>query len=406
MPNVVFVAPYFLPTTNRFIAAAAGVPGTRLGLISHEPEEKLPADIRRRLAAHWRTDSALDPASLAGAVGAIGRQLGSVDRLMGPLEELQVPMAEVREALSIPGMRPEAAHNFRDKSRMKDLLRRHGLPCARHRLVGGIEEAWAFAAEVGYPIVVKPPAGSGARDTHRVESGEQLSDLLGLIRLNPLRPTLLEEFISGEEHSFDCVFVGGHPVWHSISRYYPAPLEVLESSWIQWCVLLPHDISGPEFAEIRKVGPAALAALGLHTGLAHMEWFRRPDGSVAVSEAGARPPGAQFATLISYAHDFDLYSAWARLVILEEFEPPVRRYAVGAAYLRGQGTGRVVGVSGLDRAQEAVAGMVVETNLPQPDQPKSSHYEGEGYVILRHSDTEMVKKGLAAIVSNVSVELG
>jgi hypothetical protein len=238
-----------------------------------------------------------------------------------------------------------------------------------------------------------------------VESSKQLTELLGFIRLNPVRPTLFEEFISGDEHSFDCVFVDGHPVWHSISRYYPAPLEVLESSWIQWCVLLPQNIDGPEFAEIRQVGPAALAALGLQTGLAHMEWFGRPDGSVAVSEAGARPPGAQFSTLISYAHDFDLYSAWARLVILEEFEPPVRKYAVGAAYLRGQGLGRVVGVSGLDRAQDVVAGMVVETNLPQPDQVKSDHYEGEGYVILRHVDTEMVKRGLDAIVSNVRVEL-
>jgi len=48
---------------------------------------------------------------------------------------------------------------------------------------------------------------------------------------------------------------------------------------------------------------------------------------------------------------------------------------------------------------------VVETNLPKPDQVKSDHYEGEGYVILRHVDTEMVKRGLAAIVSNVRVEL-
>src|SRR3970282_324361 len=74
-------------------AAAVSGPGTRLGLISQDLEERLPPGIRRRLAAHWRTDDALEPDSLVEAVGAIGRQLGSVDRLMGPLEELQVPMA-------------------------------------------------------------------------------------------------------------------------------------------------------------------------------------------------------------------------------------------------------------------------------------------------------------------------
>ena len=33
--------------------------------------------------------------------------------------------------------------------------------------------------------------------------------------------------------------------------------------------------------------------LGLQTGMTHMEWFGRPDGSIAIGEIGARPPGAQ-----------------------------------------------------------------------------------------------------------------
>jgi hypothetical protein len=43
----------------------------------------------------------------------------------------------------------------------------------------------------------------------------------------------------------------------------------------------------------------------------------------------------------SRAHDFDCPAAWARLMIFGEFEPPQRKYAAGAAYLRGQGQGRV-----------------------------------------------------------------
>ena len=42
-----------------------------------------------------------------------------------------------------------------------------------------------------------------------------------------------------------------------------------------------------------------------------MEWFRRPDGTVAVSEVAMRPPGAQITSMLCYAHDFDLDSAWA-----------------------------------------------------------------------------------------------
>ena len=72
MPGVVFVAPYFLPTTSRFLAAALSLPGVTLGLVSHEPVERLPAGIRDQLAAHYRVADALDPVQLVTAVKAIG----------------------------------------------------------------------------------------------------------------------------------------------------------------------------------------------------------------------------------------------------------------------------------------------------------------------------------------------
>ena len=90
----------------------------------------------------------------------------------------------------------------------------------------------------------------------------------------------------------------------------------------------------------------------------------------------------------------------------EEFDPPERKFAVGAAYLRGQGQGRVVGITGLERAQAVAAGTVVEVQLPKEGQTPSGHYEGEGFVIVRHPETSRVEEAIAAIVSNVKVELG
>jgi len=402
---VVFVAPYLLPTTSRFLAAAVSLPGVSLGLVSHESVERLPAGIRDRLAAHYRVADALDPVQLAKGVKAIGAEMGPIDCLMGPLEELQVPMAEVRQALGIRGIDVETARNFREKDRMKRILNEAGLPCANHRLVGGPGEAMSFIDQIGFPIVAKPPAGSGSRNTFRINNAEQVRDWLRWSPPEPHRPTLLEEFVVGDEHAFDCVFVNGRPRWWNISQYHPTPLEVMENPWIQWTVVLPRDISGPEYAAIAEAGPAAIATFGLQTGLVHMEWFRRADGSIAISEAAVRPPGAQFSTLISYAHDFDLYSAWTRLMIFGEFDPPERRYAVGAAYLRGQGDGRVRTIHGLEDAQRQVAGMVMEVTLPQEGQSPTGHYEGEGYVIVRHPDTARVEEAVAAIVSHVRVEL-
>ncbi len=406
MPNVVFVAPFFLPTTLRFVAAAAALEGVRLGLVSQDPGEKLPPELRARLAAHARVPDALDPDAIHAGLREISATLGSVDRLLGALEELQIPLGELRDRLGIPGMGAAAAANFRDKSRMKDVLRAAGLPCARHALVRSAGEAEAFATATGFPLIVKPPAGSGARRTFRVEDPDQLRRALTALPSLEEAPALIEEFVIGDEHSFDAVSIAGRLVWHSISHYAPSPLEVLREPWIQWTVLIPREADSPRYEGIRTVAPAVLDTLGMRTGLSHMEWFRRLDGSVAVSEVGARPPGAQFTSLISWAHDFDLYDAWARLMVFETFDPPSRPYAAGAAYLRGQGRGRVRNIAGIEALVEELGPLVVEAKLPRLGQPPSGTYEGEGYIIVRHPETGVVEEALGRIVTRVRVELG
>lgn len=401
-----FVAPFFAETTLRFVSAAADLAGVRLALVSEDQAERLPAALRAKLSAHRQVENGLDPSCIGDAVRALSTEIGPCRRLLGALEQLQVPLARVREALGIPGMNVSTAENFRDKARMKRVLQQAGVACARHRLASSCEDAAGFARAVGFPIVVKPPAGSGARHTLRVESATQLEQALNLMRPDGRQPVLLEEFITGEEHSFDAVSIDGRVVWHSLTHYRPGPLEVMEHPWIQWTVLLPREIDHPRYDDIRDVAERALNALGMGTGLSHMEWFRQGDGSVAVSEVAARPPGAQFTTLISYAHDLDFYRAWARLMIEERFDAPSRRYAAGIAFLRGQGQGRVRAIHGLDRAQAELGELVVEVRLPHAGQSQAAGYEGEGYVVLRHPDSQVVAGALERLVRLVRVELG
>ena len=405
MVAAAFVAPYLLEATARFVRSAASLPGVRLGVVTSEPLDRIPPELRDRLSGHWRVEDALDPGQVAEAVKGLAGQLGRVDRLVGALEQLQVPLAQVREWLGIEGMDVATAMNVRDKPRMKEVLREAGIPCARHRLVHAPEEARAFAEEVGFPLVAKPPAGAGSQATYRLDDRQALDGWLSAAPPRGETPALLEEFLVGEEHTYDSVTLGGRPVWASIADYRPPPLEVLRNPWIQWTVLLPRDIGGPSYDGIHAVAPAALRALGVTDALTHMEWFRRPDGSVAVSEVAARPPGAQLTSMHGYAHDFDLYSAWARLTVLGEFDPPQRRYAAGTAYLRGMGRGRVHAVTGVEEVGRQVGHLVVESRLPQPGQPASSDYLGEGYVMVRDPDTAVVSDALERIVSGVRVEL-
>lgn len=412
--RVVFVAPFFLDATLRFVHAVASLPGIRLALISQDRQESLPASIRQRLTGHYQVRDALDAGQLAEATTFLAKRLGGVDRLLGALEQLQVPLGRVRDHLRIPGMGAEAASNFRDKARMKEVLRAAGLPCARHAAVESVADARAFVREVGLPVVVKPPDGAGAVATYRVSTGEELDRVLSMLRPGPGRRVQIEEFVTGQENSFETVSIGGRAVWDSHTRYSPQPLRVLENSWIQWTVLLPREVDDADTAAIREPARKALEVLGIRTGISHMEWFMTSRGPV-ISEVAARPPGAQIIPLNSYAHGVDFHAAWARLMVFEEFTPPERTYAAGAAFFRGQylgrhrgesgGAGRIVAMHGLDQAQKELGHLVVEASLPRLGEAKRSTYEGEGHAILRHPETRVVEDALKRLVSLVQVEV-
>jgi hypothetical protein len=414
MLHVVFAVPFAMENTLRFVRATASLPGVRLSVLSQDGAEALPPDLREQLAAFEQIADAMSADELTAGVRRLAERLGPVDRLLGILEPLQEPLAVVRERLRIRGMDAATARNFRDKARMKDLFAAHDIACARHRLCGSIDEALSFARQIGFPLVAKPPAGAGAKATSRCQTEAELAAFVRRAQPGAGREVLLEEFVQGREFSFDSVTLHGQHVFHNVSSYHPTPLAVMENPWIQWAVVLPRDLSGPEFAEIHRTGPRVLSVLGMWTGMSHMEWFQRSDGTIAIGEVAARPPGAQFMSLMSYACDTDMYRAFAQLMVFETFAPPVRRYSAGAAYLRGQDASgkpaaadvRVRAVHGLDDVHQALGPLIVEARLPQPGQAANPSYEGDGYVIVRHTETGVVAAAVQQIVATLRVELG
>lgn len=399
MRTVLFVAPFLLDATLKFVQAAAAVPGVRLVVITQDEPDKVPPG-----AWHWKVSDATRTDVIVDAARQIMARTGGAHRIVGILENIQDQLAEARVVLGLPGITPEVARRFRDKGVMKSALRAAGLPCARHARLRSVPDAWRFVEQVGYPIVIKPPDGAGCRATYKIDHPDALHAALAEIRPAPDREALAEEFVTGEEHSFDTITIDGKPVFHSISRYLPGPLDVMRNDWIQWCVYLPRDIAGPEYDGIRKAGFAANRALGLGTAMTHMEWFRRPDGSPVISEVGARPPGAQFTSLMSWAYDRSLYSAWAQAMINEHVEGGFeRKYSAGIAFLRGSGHGKVARVDGLEEAQRKVGRFVVEARLPVVGRPRAQGYEGEGYVIVRHPETRVVTDALSEIIQTVRV---
>ena len=401
--NVVFVAPFPIETTMRFARAAKKLDDVRLLGLVHTPPEEGSADARL-FHDVVRVTEPLSVQDVIDGVEVLKRRHGQPYRIIGILEALMVQMAVAREHHGVVGTPRKAAELFREKAAMKDALRAAGLPVARHKLLTSQGDARAFAAEVGFPMVLKPPAGMGAKATFRVTSVENLLRAIDGMAVSATQPVLAEEFLRGREFSFETVTTKGEPRVSSISQYLPPCLEVVENPWIQWVCLLPRELDEPLYDRAREMGAKAIRALGLDDGMTHMEWFSRDDGSVAIGEIAQRPPGANISLMTGIAHGIDPYRAWARAVIDGELDAPwERKKAVGCAFLRGMGQGRVARVTGVHEVNEAVGHLVAEARLPTIGAFKADSYEGDGYIVVQDERTDVVRAALKTIVETVRV---
>jgi len=405
MRNVVFVTP-FPKKAMEYVRAAADLAEVRMLGIAQEPPGD--GDDDAKVFADMATvDDIDDPAQLLAAARALEHRNGRIDRVLGIRESLQVPVGELRRSLGVPGPGPDTADLFRNKARMKDELRRHGLPCARHRLLRSWNDAEALIAEIGLPVVVKPLALSNCEGVRRIRTLDELRGALSALNASPENPVLAEEMLVGRELTFETITVGGQVRLHSLSWYQPAPLEVMENPGLRGMVVLPRDISGPEWSDAVALGVRAVTVLGLDAGFTHMEWFRRDDGSLAIGEIAARPPTSNIDFMTGRAYDVDVFRVWARAVVDDAFDGPFeRRYAVGCAFLRGVGRGQVLRVTGVERVQELVGRLIVEAQLPTPGAPHNDGYDGNGYIIVRHPETAVVTAAMNTIIETIGIEYG
>ena len=197
--NLVILSPHFPPHYHRFWIQAKRAGGRTLG-IGDTPEEALAPEVREALTDYRAVGDLHDYDALLRTCGGYIQRFGRIERLESLNEYWLDTEARLRDDFNIPGPRTAEIGRVRRKSRMKEVFRAAGLPTAPGRLAHSLEEALAFAAEAGFPLIAKPDAGVGARDTHRLESEAQLA---ALFAARPAEPWFLEAFVSGALHSFD-----------------------------------------------------------------------------------------------------------------------------------------------------------------------------------------------------------
>ena len=140
----------------------------------------------------------------------------------------------------------------------------------------------------------------------------------------------VEEFVDGEEFTFDTICADGRILFEHVLWYRPRPLQMRMHEWVSPVSISLRDLSVPHLAGGRRMGEAVLAALGFRTGFTHMEWYLKADGEAVFGEIGARPPGARVVDVMNFATDGDTYVGWAQAVVHGSMQPLERRYNAGA----------------------------------------------------------------------------
>jgi formate-dependent phosphoribosylglycinamide formyltransferase (GAR transformylase) len=347
----------------------------------------LPALARAALAHYVQVGDLAAGEQVAATVADLARQV-SIDRVECLWEPYMVLAARLREQLGLPGLTVAQTVPFRDKERMKQLLDAAGLRTPWHVAAQTVAEVWAAAERTGYPLIVKPIDGAGSADTYRANSAAELDAILPSLRHLPR--VSVEEFIDGEEFTYDTICVGGRVLMENICQYHPRPLLTKMHEWISPITLALRDLDAPGLQGGRALGAEVLRVLGFRDGFTHMEWYRKADGEVVFGEIGARPPGARTVDVMNYATDSDLFSAWAQAVTQGRIaEPVARRYNAASIFKRARGAGRITHYEGLDEllaryGEQVVAVELLPVGAPRRDWRATTI--GDGMVIVRHPD--------------------
>jgi biotin carboxylase len=384
--KAVFLAPSYPPEMQQYTRGLAEV-GAEVYGVGDTPVGALPRSLKAYLADYLQVPRILDEDDVVERVYQWLRGR-SVDRILANWEVMVLTAARLRERCGVPGMSVDTVEGFRDKQLMKERVAAAGLRVPRSFKVRTVAEVKAAAEQIGFPLILKPIAGAGSADTYRVDDAAALDATLAKMR--HVTECSCEEFISGEEFTFDTVCVGGKPAFRNVAHYLPKPLIARTNEWISPVIITVRDLQQPKLQAGLELGNSVLSALGMGDGFTHMEWFLTPKGEAVFGEIGCRPGGAHLVDQMNYTCDIDLFREWARVSCWGKFEAPTtRKYNAAIIFKRAKGRGRITRIDGLREFMYRHGEHVVEERLLRPGTHRRDWKQtlvSDGYILLRHPD--------------------
>jgi carbamoyl-phosphate synthase large subunit len=247
---------------------------------------------------------------------------------LGGQTPLKLAQALANEGIPILGTTPDAIDLAEDRERFQQLLHRLGLKQPVNGTARSRDEAFAVAATVGYPLVIRPSFVLGGRAMEIIRDDAQLERYIRTaVQVSGDSPVLLDSYLSGAiEVDVDALSDGTQVHVCGIMEHIE---EAGVHSGDSACCLPPHSLNTATIDELKRQTVQMALALNV-VGLMNVQ-FAIKDGTIYVLEVN--PRASRTVPFVAKATDSAIAAIAARVMAGE----PLSNFPLRAPYAQGVG---------------------------------------------------------------------
>jgi len=220
------------------------------------------------------------------------------DGVFNHVEQMQPLVGEVGEELGIACNPAQAYRIARLKFEARKSLAAAGLRTPRSFAISTVDDVPKAAAEVKFPLIVKPTSGAGSGGVYRANNEEELKELVTksladlaanhMLGYNPgmtgdEAPLVAEQFLQPKmfpglpvfEYDIDVLMFDGEAVYvQVVDNWIPSPTYYLETG-SNFPSMVPQDVQ----KELGEFSVACAKAMGFNRGAFHIECIYTEEGA-------------------------------------------------------------------------------------------------------------------------------
>ncbi|MEU0314698.1 carbamoyl-phosphate synthase large subunit [Nocardioides sp. NPDC006273] len=231
---------------------------------------------------------------------------------LGGQTPLGLAQALKDNGVPIVGTSPEAIHLAEERGAFGRVLAQAGLVAPKHGMATTFTEAREIAAEIGYPVLVRPSYVLGGRGMQIVYDDEALRSYIeAATEVTPDKPVMVDKFVD------DAVEIDVDALYDGTELFLGGVMEHIEEAGIHSgdssCALPPITLGAAEVERIRVATLAIAEGVGVR-GLLNIQYAL---GSDVLYVIEANPRASRTVPFVSKATATPLAKAAARVMLGE-----------------------------------------------------------------------------------------